>query len=124
MVLYTSPEWKREVMRRAAVMKEAGELTVPGLTKACMSDETIKRNGKAASELAKKVAIDFSRSDLAQWEPVYSSDEFALLDGAKAFLSDELGLQIDVYPADSEGLYDPQNKARQAAPGRPAILLE
>ena len=123
-VLYTSPEWKREVMRRAAAMKEAGELSVPGLTKACMTDETIKRNGKAASELAKKVAIDFSRSDLAQWEPVYSSDEFALLDGAKAFLSDELGLQIDVYPADSEGLYDPQNKARQAAPGRPAILLE
>ena len=123
-VLYTSPEWKREVMRRAAAMKEAGELSVPGLTKACMSDEAIKRNGKAASELAKKVAIDFSRSDLAQWEPVYSSDEFALLDGAKAFLSDELGLQIDVYPADSEGLYDPQNKARQAAPGRPAILLE
>ena len=48
-VLYTSPEWKREVMRRAAAMKEAGELSVPGLTKACMSDEAIKKNGKAAS---------------------------------------------------------------------------
>ncbi len=122
-VLYTSPEWKREVMRRAAAMKESGELSVPNLTKACMTDEAIKKNGKSAQELAKKVAIDFSRSELSQWEPVYSTDEFALLESAKAFLAEEIGLQIDVYAADSAE-YDPQNKARQAAPGRPAILLE
>ncbi len=123
-VLYTSPEWKREVMRRGAAMKEAGTLSVPELTKACMSDETIKRNGKAASELAKKVAIDFSRSDLAMWKPVYETDEQAFLESAAGFLSDELGLEVAVYRADAEGVYDPQNKARQAAPGRPAILLE
>jgi len=111
-------------MRKAAAMKESGELSIPSLTKACMSDEAIKRNGKAASELAKKVALDFSRSDLSAWTPVFESDEYALLDGARGFLSDELGLQVDVFRADSEGLYDPQNKARQAAPGRPAILLE
>ena len=111
------------VMRRAAAMKEAGELSVPALTKACMTDEGIKRNGKAAQELAKKVAIDFSRSDLSSWVSVYTTDEFSLLDSAKGFLADELGLQVDVYPADSAE-YDPQNKARQAAPGRPAVLLE
>ena len=123
-VLYTSPEWKREVMRRAAAMRESGELSVPALTKACMTDEAIKRNGKAASELAKKVAIDFSRSEPGAWEPVYSTDEFALLSGAKEFLSDEIGLEVDVLSADAEDVYDPQKKARAAAPGRPAILLE
>ncbi len=122
-VLYTSPEWKREVMRRAATMKESGDLSVPNLTKACMTDEAIKKNGKSAQELAKKVAIDFSRSEISQWEPVYSTDEYSLLEGAKTFLSEEIGLQIEVYAADSAE-YDPQNKARQATPGRPAILLE
>ena len=58
------------------------------------------------------------------WKPVYETDEQAFLESAVGFLSDELGLEVAVYRADAEGVYDPQNKARQAAPGRPAILLE
>lgn len=123
-VLYTSPEWKREVMRRAAEMKRQGDLSIPGLTKSCMSDESLRKNGKAVSELAKKVAVDMSRSDLSQWEPVFGTDEKALLESAKGFLSDELGLVVDVLDSDDGGVYDPQKKARQASPGRPAILLE
>ena len=123
-VLYTSPEWKREVMRLAAEMKRRGDLSIPGLTKTCMSDEALRKNGKAVSELAKKVAVDMSRSDLSQWEPVFGTDEKALLESAKGFLSDELGLAVDVLDSDDEGVYDPQKKARQASPGRPAILLE
>ena len=123
-VLYTSAEWKREVMRKGAAMLAEGELTVPGLTKACMSDESIKRNGKAAQELAKKVAIEFPRSSPESKRPLYETDEFSLLSSAKGFLAEETGLEVEVLSADSEGLYDPQNKARAAAPGRPAILLE
>lgn len=123
-VLYTSAEWKREVMRKGAAMLAEGELTVPGLTKACMSDESIKRNGKAVQELAKKVAIEFPRSSPESKRPLYETDEFSLLSSAKGFLAEETGLEVEVLSADSEGLYDPQNKARAAAPGRPAILLE
>ncbi len=123
-VLYTSADWKREVMRKAAAMMADGKLTVPDLTKACMSDENIKKNGKAASELAKKVAIEFPRSTIESKRPVYETDESALLGSAKAFLSDETGLDVEVLSADQPDLYDPQNKARAAAPGRPAILLE
>ena len=123
-ILYTSPRWKRDVMARATEMMDAGELTVPALTKACMSDEGIKRNGKAASELAKKVAVEFSRSSAESKRPLFETDEFALLSGAKGFLSDETGLPVEVLSADAEGIYDPQGKARSAAPGRPAIYLE
>ncbi|MDO5853346.1 MAG: hypothetical protein Q4Q62_04700 [Thermoplasmata archaeon] len=124
-VLYTSPEWKRDVMRRAASIMESGEqLTIPGLTKVCMSDDAIKRNGKSASELAKKVALDFSRAPAGTYAPLYETDELSLLESARGFLAEEIGLEVDVYSADAEGVYDPQNKARQAAPGRPAILLE
>ena len=123
-VLYTSAEWKREVMRKGARMLEEGKLTVPDLTKACMADEAIKRNGKAASELAKKVAVEFPRSTPEAKRPVYETDEFALLTGAREFLAEETGLQVDVLSADEPDVYDPQKKARAAAPGRPAILLE
>ena len=123
-VLYTSAEWKRDVMRKAAAMMAEGKLTVPDLTKACMSDEAIKRNGKAASELAKKVAVEFPRFTAEAKRPVYETDELSLLTSARQFLSDETGLQVDVISADAEGIYDPQNKARAATPGRPAILLE
>ena len=123
-VLYTSAEWKREVMRKGAAMLAEGGLTVPALTKACMSDESIKRNGKAAQELAKKVAIEFPRSSSESKKPLYETDEFSLLSSAKGFLAEETGLEVEVLSADAEGVYDPQNKARAAAPGRPAILLE
>jgi len=97
---------------------------VPDLTKACMSDEAIKKNGKAASELAKKVAVDFARSSADSKRPLFETDEFALLSGAKDFLADETGLPVEIMDADAEGIYDPQNKARAAVPGRPAIFLE
>ena len=111
-------------MRKGAAMMAEGTLTVPALTKACMSDDAIKRNGKAAQELAKKVAIEFPRSTVEAKRPVYETDETALLSGAAGFLSEETGLKVEVFSADAEDLYDPQNKARAAAPGRPAILLE
>lgn len=123
-ILYTSAQWKRAVMSTAISMLEEGKLTVPDLTKRCMADESIKRNGKAASELAKKVAVEFGRSTPEAKRPVVETDETALLSSAAGFLSNETGITVEVHSADEEGVYDPQNKARQAVPGRPAIFLE
>jgi leucyl-tRNA synthetase len=122
--VFTTPAWKRAVMEKARDMQAAGTLTVPDLIKACMADDAIKSNGKAASEMAKKVAVDFSRSAPGSKDAVLSTDEYALLHSAEQFLSDETGLEVRVYSADAEGIPDPNNKARQAAPGRPAISLE
>ena len=122
--VFTTPAWKRAVMEKARDMQSAGTLTVPDLIKACMADDAIKSNGKAASEMAKKVAVDFSRSAPGSKDAVLSTDEYALLHSAEQFLSEETGLEVRVYSADAEGIPDSNNKARQAAPGRPAISLE
>ena len=124
LIMYTSAQWKKDVMRMGCEMLEEGKLTVPDLTKRCMQDENIKKNGKAASELAKKVAVEFVRSTPEAKRPVFETDEAVLFSDAAAFLSEETGIPVEVYSADTEGIYDPQNKARQAAPGRPAIFLE
>jgi leucyl-tRNA synthetase len=105
-------------------MLEEGKLTVPDLTKRCMQDEAIKKNGKAASEMAKKIAVEFVRSTPESKRPVFETDEYALISNAIGFLPEEIKLPVEVYSADTEGVYDPANKARAAAPGRPAIYLE
>ncbi len=99
-ILYTSAEWKREVMRRGAAMMSEGRLTVPNLIKACMADESIKWNGKAAMELAKKVAVEFPRSSPESKSMLYKTDEFSLLTSVREFLAGETGLEVEVFSAD------------------------
>ncbi len=123
-VLYTSAAWKVNVMKFALEMKEENKLDIPSLTKRCMSDENMRKNGKAVSEFAKKIATEFSRSSIEEKRPIVDLDETALLRSAEEFLSSELGTPVKVYSADESDLYDPQNKAKIAIPGRPAILLE
>ena len=123
-VLYTSAQWKKDVMNLALDMMKEGKLSIPDLTKACMAREDLRKNGKAVSSLAQKVAVEFQRSTVEQKQPVVDTDEAALFSSAAGFLSEENGVPVEVYSADAEGIYDPQGKAKVAVPGRPAIYLE
>ena len=123
-VLYTSSQWKKDVMQIALDMMKDGKLTIPDLTKACMARDDLRKNGKAVSSLAQKVAVEFSRSTVEQKMPLITTDEAALFGSAASFLSEENGVPVEVYSADAEGIYDPQGKAKVAVPGRPAIYLE
>lgn len=120
-ILYTSPEWKLKVLRMAADLMKNGKLDVPSLTKAAMADEEVRKNGKAASELAKKFATDLVRN--AYSIDILELNEYEHLKGAEEFIGSELGLKVEVMSADSPE-YDPQNKSKVATPGRPAIYLE
>ncbi|MBR2254324.1 MAG: class I tRNA ligase family protein, partial [Candidatus Methanomethylophilaceae archaeon] len=124
LIIYTTPAWKVKVIDTALQMSADGDLSIPNLTKRCMSDETIKKNGKTASELAKKVTVDIQRSEGDNLRRAVSVDEYELLTKASEFLSTETSIPTSVMRADEEGLYDPAGKAKAAAPGRPAIYLE
>ncbi len=123
-VLYTSAQWKKDVMSLALDMVKDGKLTIPDLTKACMAKEELRKNGKAVSSLAQKVAVEFQRSSIEQKQPIVETDETVLLKDAAAFLSEENGVPVEVYSGDDADRYDPQDKAKVAVPGRPAIYLE
>jgi len=120
-ILYTSPEWKIKMLRMASDLKDSGKLDIPGLTKAAMSDEVIRSNGKAASELAKKYATDIQRN--AYSLDVLHLNEYEHLSGAAEFMGSELNVKVEVIAADNAE-YDPANKSKAAIPGRPAIYLE
>jgi len=123
-VLYTSAQWKKDVMQMALDMMKDGKLTIPDLTKACMAREDMRKNGKAVSSLAQKVAVEFGRSTVEQKMPLVTTDEKELFSAAAPFLSEENGVPVEVYGADDPDIYDPQGKSKVAIPGRPAIYLE
>ncbi len=123
-ILYTSPSWKVDVMRSGIEMMGSGTLDIPSLTKKCMADENLRKNGKAVSEFVKKVVTDLTRSSMDQKKMIVETDELALLKVAEGFLSEELEGKVKAYSADDMDIYDPQNKSRAAVPGRPAIYLE
>ena len=123
-ILYTAQAWKRKVMANAFELLKEGKLDIPGLTKKCMAEEELRKNGKAVSDLAKKIAADYIRSTPERMSPVVSTDEVALLSSAAAFMSEEIGSPVEVMDSDAEGLYDPKGKSKAAVPGRPAILIE
>jgi hypothetical protein len=51
-------------------------------------------------------------------------DEYRVLSEACKFLEKEFGCEVRVYRANDVEKYDPQNKAEQAIPLRPAIYIE
>ena len=122
-VIYTTPMWKVGVMKDAIAMAEAGNLTIPDLTKRCMADENLKKRGKETSDFVKKIAVDLMRSNLKDKKALADLDEEVLLKSAKDFIASETGMEIEIYGADEEDKFDPSNKARVAVPGRPAIYL-
>lgn len=124
-MLYTAPEWKREVHSIALEMAAEGSLTVPGLTKAVMSRDGLKRRGKEAADFARKTAEDLmKRSEAEKKRLSVKLDELSYLTGSSAFLSKEVGAPVEVYSADDDSAPDPQKKARAAGPRRPAIYVE
>lgn len=124
MILYTAPAWKKKALGKALELQEKGELSIPSLTKACMSDPEIRGQGKAASDMARKLAEDMMRLPAGSMRPAFESDERAHLRSAADFLAKEMGVEAEVYSADDEGRPDPSGKAKMAVPGRPAIYLE
>ena len=123
-VIYTTPTWKKKVMGMGVDMLRSGGLDIPSLTKKCMADDDLKKNGKATSEFVKKVVTDLSRSEPDMKQMIVDTDETGLLLSVTDFLKAELNADVMILSADDENLYDPQNKSRAATPGRPAILLE
>lgn len=123
-VIYTAPAWKKRALSIAVSLAEEGEVSVPGVMKACMSDELLKAMEKQASEFAKRTAVDVMRSRLPDRRALAALDEEALVRNARDFIAAETGFEVEVYVADDGGKYDPIGKAKLASPGRPAIYLE
>jgi leucyl-tRNA synthetase len=103
--IYTAEEWKYKVLQLAAG-KNMGQAM-----KDVMADPEMRKAGKEVSKYVGKVISDRLVPN--------GVDENAVLDEAKDFVGEEVGMHVLLNPAE-----DPENKRRFAIPGRPALLIK
>ena len=76
-----------------------------------MADPEMRKQGKEVSNYVGKV--------ISERLVPNGVDENAILDEAKDFVGEEVGMHVFLNPAE-----DPENKRRHAIPGRPALLIK
>ncbi len=122
LVLYTAPPWKHTALR---MVLDSGDTNPGPIIKRLLNEEpTLKRNGKAVSQYVSSIAKDARKLVGQVAEALLAPvDEKAYLQATIPFLEKEYGCTVEIYGAE-EGMEDPANKARHAAPRRPAIYVE
>ena len=78
--------------------------------------DNIYSDKKEIANTAKKISREMTKTKY-----IGKIDEAAILNDSKAYLEEECGSEVIIHTDDS---YDPQNKARNAMPYKPAIFLE
>jgi leucyl-tRNA synthetase len=120
LTLFVAEPWKGAMTAIALRLKADGQLQMNALMKEAMADEAVKSHAKDASAFAAKLVKEMQGGAAR----AMLDGEEALLKASAAFLEAELGCKVSVHAAGEPGVEDPHRKARQAAPGRPAIYAE
>ena len=119
--LYTTPQWKKEMLRLALSTAQAsgGRLDMGALMKEAMASPAIAAHKKDAPKYAQKLA----KAAHSLSAEALELDEYETLFREKEYLAASMGVPVEVFSAEEPGA-DPKGKSRQAEPGRPAIYIE
>ncbi len=118
-VIFTSPDWKAEMLGVALEIMQTGKLDMGLLMKAAMADPCIRDHAKEAPKYAQRLA----RSMHTLARETLAIDELEILSRETDYLKRAFGCPVEVRSADQPG-EDPMGKAKNAEPGRPAIYIE
>ncbi len=110
--LYVAPKWKYDVYD---VAQEVGKPNIGQIIQKSMQ-ANLHDNKKELSKFATKTGKSFNKINY-----VGHIDEASIIEDAIDYLESEIGAKIKVY---DKPTYDPQNKAQNATPYKPAIFLE
>ena len=110
--LYTTEDWKYKVYD---IAEEVGKPNVGEIIQRSMK-ANLYDNKKELSKFATKTGKSFNKINY-----VGKIDEYQVINDALEYLEDEIGAKIVVH---NDNSYDPQNKAPNATPYKPAIYLE
>ena len=117
--LFTTPSWKRAMLKAALDQKEAGSLDVGSIMKTAMALPEVAAHKKEAPKYAQRL---MKGAHALNADPL-QIDELATLSRERRYLEKTFGCPVDVLSADEPG-EDPMGKSRNAEPGRPAIFIE
>lgn len=110
--IYLAPEWKWELYK---IADEVGKPDI-GRIMGMAIGANIHDDKKEIAAVAKKIGREITKTRY-----IGKIDEKQILDDAIDYIAEESGKEIIVHTDDS---YDPENKAKNAMPYKPAIFME
>ena len=110
--IYLAPQWKWDLYR---IADEVGKPDI-GQIMGKSIKENIHSDKKAIAKEAKKISREMTKTRY-----IGKIDEYEIFNDALDFISEETGNEIIIHKDDN---YDPENKARNAIPYKPAIFME
>jgi leucyl-tRNA synthetase len=124
-ILYTSASWKKNILKKAILMKKDNVLDMKNLMSELMSDPQMHPQAKDIPKFAQKIITDVQgmENELMISLTETDFDETSALRESLDFLKRVVDCDVEVFNADDAG-YDPQGKSRFAVPMRPAIYIE
>ena len=110
--LYLAPDWKWDLYQ---IADEVGKPDIGQIMGRAIG-ANIYDDKKEIAAVAKKIGREMTKTKY-----VGKIDEAQIIDDALEYISNEVSSEVIVHTDDS---YDPQNKAKNAMPYKPAILIE
>ncbi|MFC7228413.1 leucine--tRNA ligase [Salinirubellus salinus] len=118
--VYAAADWKRDVLEQVV---ETGP-DVGAVMGEVMSDPDLREKGNAVNQLVQDLVEVVRERDADTLADLRALDEVEVYEDAAAFLEREFGADVEVYAEDDPDAVDPEGKAGNAQPLRPAIHLE
>jgi leucyl-tRNA synthetase len=123
--IYTSPDWKQKIFRKALQLAAGNEFNVGQMIKDTLTDPSMKPLGQQISQFVSKIGSEikmFSEIDRRRFTIPINEKEH--LNDAKLYLNEVFSCVVEIYSVDDTNLYDPAKKIKFATPLRPAIYIE
>ncbi|HLE47687.1 MAG TPA: hypothetical protein VI818_05265, partial [Candidatus Thermoplasmatota archaeon] len=123
-IIYTAPQWKRNVFTDVLVAVRGGERNPGNVIKALLARPDLKPYAKELAAFVPRAFKDaLDRAATERGLPGF--DEQAVLEGARDFLAQTLNVDaLEVFRADDAAAPDPGKKRGVAAPFKPALYIE
>jgi leucyl-tRNA synthetase len=123
--IYTSPNWKQELFKKAIKQSEENKINIGDLITETLKDAKMKLISKEVSQYVGKLPNEIMKlNDNDKKRYLIPIKESNYLENAKEYLKKVFSCEIEIYDATNENIYDPGHKARYAIPLRPAIYIE
>jgi leucyl-tRNA synthetase len=118
--VYVAADWKRDVFE---TVRETGT-DVGAVMGQVMEDPDLREKGDAVNELVQDLVDVVRERDDDTLELMGEIDETAVYEEAEDFLAREFDADVELYVEGADDIEDPDGKAENAVPFRPAIHLE
>jgi leucyl-tRNA synthetase len=123
---YSAAYWKWKAYLIALKNSESGNIIVGDLIRELMSDPELKKLAGKVAKFAQRIVQDINHmpEDMKKRQlQAGILDEAGLIREAEAFFGREFDVEIHVFKEDDQNIIDPQRKAGNAKPYRPAIFI-